>query len=43
MPREIWELIKWVGIISAIGIWIIVIIRLGWNFLFKDIERKSKG
>jgi hypothetical protein len=43
MPREILELIKWVGVISAIGLWTMILVKFIYNFLFKDIEKNSKG
>jgi hypothetical protein len=36
IPKEIWEMIKWVGIISSACIWALIIIRAVYKFFFED-------
>jgi hypothetical protein len=36
MPDQILDAIKWCSIISCFGVWIIVLVKWGYNFLFED-------
>lgn len=41
-PVQIWEMIKWCGIISCIGFWLILIARWAYKFFFENIEPKKE-